>query len=262
MFYLKLYLDLFKKFFVLRALSLVLPLMIFNFFLYYKTESTPNLLPSFQVVAPTSFDSKVLKQKLINLPGIERIDFSNAEAIKDGLKSLLGSVEMNDTEIESLVDYFGFEVFFSPKLGSDSQSMLQSYIKRLTRNEAEIGNIRWPEKITEFSLGNFLVQNKMNLSYGFLTLFIIVLGFFLVRSESNTFFVIRHYAKRTYPGIKIHILHSLSFLMLLALSYGLAVAAFQMKPHHLPLQYFGIAFGIFLFMGLLMNSSKLSWKRF
>ena len=142
-----------------------------------------NKNPYFFAVMPKEINTGYVQRKLLDLPGVEKVNVMAQESIVGHVRSVLESTQLEWDQDILDVDYTGVKVFLSPDLKSRSQSLIRNYLSRIAgERDVTLGAIKTPTKVKQ----KLSLSGVLDKSFNFLPILgvgLFLLSLFSLRKE-------------------------------------------------------------------------------
>ncbi|MEC7275431.1 MAG: hypothetical protein VXV96_03850 [Bdellovibrionota bacterium] len=153
--------------------------------------------PYFFAVMPKGINAEYVKRKLLDIPGVDKVNLMAEASIESHVKSVLESTQLDwDSDILDL-NYSGLKVSLSQDLKPRSQKLIRNYLTRIAgEKDVTLGAIKTPRQ----------EESKLNLTHLFDRVFywlpfagigLFLLSLFSIREElGKESFIIETYQRR------------------------------------------------------------------
>lgn len=195
-----------------------------------------------------------IARQLRALPGVYKVQILNEEEIKKEVKNILGSFEVDLTNIELNLNYVGLKVIMTLDLRPRSQELIREYLKHLAGEfNVTMGAVKTNDQLTDKR--TLLVEGIKKWSYSIYLMILFIfwtLSLGLLKTKiSEVAYLLENYQRRRKIGLKMALNgHMLFFFAAASLSFLWGM------PN---LIYLGMALLIFI-VGILLHSKNIQWE--
>ncbi|OUR96377.1 hypothetical protein A9Q84_08475 [Halobacteriovorax marinus] len=178
----------------------------------FKSSRNLNSGPYFHALISGAENHKRISRKLLELPGVHRVEILGENEIQAQVSSVLSNLNL-DMKIEDIdLNYAGLKVVLNRNLQLRSQELIRDYLVRLVgESKLTLGAIKAitkAEKLKNQLFSQFREWGVTVVSLGFIIIWALVGIVFstLVRKSS---YIIEHFQRRKKVGLKVMLTGSL-----------------------------------------------------
>lgn len=207
----------------------------------------------FALMSSTEPYQKIASQ-MTALPGVYKVEVLNEAQIKDEVKSILNTMQVDVKNNLIDLSYVGLKIIYNKDVRPRGQELIRDYLTHLAQEgNITLGAIKSTDAL--FEKRNLLISNIKEWGYtAYLTLLVVFWGIslLLVRSKIvEASYLLESYQRRNKVGLKMAI-NGLIFLFICS-----ALMTFSLgMPRFVNL---GVAFILF-FLGGLLHMKKAEWE--
>ena len=218
-----------------------------------KIFFTPEENAYFHSVIFTEVDELRIRKKLVDLPGIKKVQLINPDIIKDKTNALLDSYGLDSNDEILKLNQFGFKITFEEGVHKMSQDLVRSYmIKLIGVKNIVLG----PVKNKKYTGGgkNVLLWLHEWGSYLICLIFFtgwLFSGLLIMKSIRRSSYITEQFQRRNHVAIKTY---GAGTLLIAAL--GISLAWNLGKVNWIGV----IAPGILLLVGLIKTQKEYQWE--
>lgn len=234
MFYLNLFFQSIKRHYVWGSLFLVLTFTLtlvgMNFSLFKKSVFQNghnfNSGPYFHALIAGEENHQRISRKLLDLPGVNKVEIMEKTEIQKQVSSVLANVEMDIKEEDFSLNYVGLKIILASGLQKRSHSLIRDYLVRLVgESKVTLGGVKEISRTEKLKTQLFLKFKEWGVSVvsiGFVIIWGLV-AFVFSLSVKQSSYLIEQFQRRKMVGFKTMlsgVILLTSFSLLLTMTVG------------------------------------------
>ena len=226
----------------------------------YLEEQFTKMIPenksgdSFYALISSNESYQTVARQMSQLPGVYKVEILSETQIKEEVKSVLGSLEVDMTDSNLDLNYAGLKIIYAKELKPRAQELVRDYLTHLVgEGNITLGNIKTTEQVTDKRAQFISVIKTWGYSLYLFIIFIFwVISLLLVKVKiAEASYLLENYQRKRKVGLKVA-LNGLTLIFILSV----AVTFILGMPQLINLL---VALGIFI-IGISLHAKSYFWE--